>query len=119
MNGMNAMSKTGTIFDLLEKHSSFRYEEAKQAGYTDEEIFAHLSDSSSRDSLESVEISFGRKIEVFVQDYPVFSWSFLGIITICIALLLTRCAWKLIKLMLYQIVYTIFKAINDVKISRD
>jgi hypothetical protein len=110
---------TKTIFDLLDETPTFQCVESKKAGYTDEEIIAYLSESPSKDVFDLVEVSWSARVENFGRDYPIPFWSFVAVITICIAWVSIRCVWKLIKLMLYQTVYTIFKAIKDVECVKD
>lgn len=118
------MTITKTIFDVLEENPTFQFEDAKKAGYTDKEIIAFLSkneklDDFTPDSFEIREISWDRRIENFMSDHPISFWS----ITVIIIVFLTWGSifyiWKLIKLSLYQVVYTIAKAIKDAENSKE
>jgi hypothetical protein len=54
-----------------------------------------------------------KKSETFSEEYPILCWSSVAVIAIFCVWLLIKCAWKLTKLVIYQTVYTISKAIKD------
>ena len=104
------------LSSLLEQVPSFQYEEAKKAGYTDKEIIAFLSakkSPSSIDAFDYVEVPWDKKVEHLSEEYPIPFWSIIVVITILLAWVLIKCIWKMIKLVLYQTVYTIAKAVKD------
>lgn len=109
------MKDTRTIFDLIEENPKFDYEGAKKAGYTDKEIYNHLFKSQSGGIVDYLEIdaSWSNKFENLSRDYPIPFWSFIVIITLCISWALILCVWRLVKLVLYQTVYTVVKAVKD------
>lgn len=109
--------KTGTIFDLIEENPNFDFERAKKAGYTDKEIYAFLSKRQSEDIFDYVEVdvSWSGKVENLSRNYPIPFWSFIVVITLCISWALIFCVWKIVKLVLYQTVYTFVKAVKDAR----
>lgn len=106
--------KYRTIFDLLEQYPSFQYEEAKKEGYTDEEILVFLSskENDSTNVFSYTETSWSN-VESFSKDFPIYFWSSISLMTILLFFLIIKIFWKLIKAIIYQIAYTITKAIRD------
>lgn len=60
-----------------------------------------------------LEISWGEKFNSLENNNPICFWSLLAAITTICAWALVICLWKLVKIVLYQAVYTIAKAIKD------
>lgn len=61
---------------------------------------------NNSETLQYIEITRGEKIENFIQEYPAPFW-------LSVAAILIFCLWKLLKMVIYQITYTITKAIKD------
>lgn len=117
------MPVTKTIFDALEENPSFQYKDAKKAGYTDTEIIDFFSKSEKLDDFapdvfEIREISWEERIENFSTNHPISFWSVTIIIIVFLAWGAIFYIWKLIRLSLYQVVYTIAKAIKDAENSK-
>ena len=77
-------------------------------------IFDYIEDHPMPDKSEAyAEVSWGDRINTVTEEYPVPFWGFVGVIALSCAWLLVIYAWKIIKVVLYQITYTITKAIKD------
>lgn len=96
-----------------EKEDPFAKWRIKSSKATDKEPIAYTMENTNPFYHLRVEPSWNKKLENFSQDYPIPFWSFIALVTIFFLWISIKCVWRLIKLMLYQIVYTIVKAIKD------
>jgi len=101
------------IETLKAKYPSFQYEEAKKEGYSDDEIFDFLYNLAQEEKQSHIEVSWNEKIAIFSREHPIPFWISFAFIFLFCALIMTIFAWKIVKMALYQIVYTITKARKD------
>jgi hypothetical protein len=127
------------IRDLKRKHPSFKYQEAREEGYSDDQICDFLKTIDSKENKDSesfekkhvffeiqpkynetvIKTSWIEKTMESVQDfsieYPIpfyLSAFFIILFSTCTLIFFM---WKLMKVCLYQIVFTIVKASKDAK----
>lgn len=96
-----------------EKEDPFAKWRIKSSKATDKEHIAYTMENTNPFDHLRVEPSWNKKVENLSDVYTISFWSFIALIAIFILWISIKCIWRLIKLMVYQIVYTVVKAIKD------
>lgn len=86
---------------LLKHNPTFNYEGARNAGYTDKEIYEYLATNDSKAIFQNIDVPWASKLEHVVKEYPIPCYSLILILILATTWIALKLIWKLLKSIIY------------------